>query len=66
MFPWSDAPTAPDYAVGCGVYSGECRGTVVSVDEEHGQVGIVWSDGDGGVIIYPVEAKFLRKALPWE
>lgn len=68
MFPWSDpqaAQPAP-YAVGDSVRSGSSTGRVVSVDAEHGHVGVVWNDGDGGAITYPVEAEFLRKALPWE
>jgi len=70
MFPWGDTPAeipgpdAPAYAVGDAVYSGDCRGTVVSVDAD--TIAIVWSDGDGGAIIYPVEASYLRKAMPWE
>ena len=41
-------------------------GAVVSVDHEHGTMGVVWSDGDGGAITYPVDATYLRKAWPWE
>lgn len=69
MFPWGDAPNtndAPGYAVGNAVYSGKCRGTVVSVDTATATMGIVWSDGDGGAITYPIDADYLRKALPWE
>lgn len=73
VFPWSDAPGAighetPAYAVGNTVYSGACRGTVVSVDafSGHNLISVVWSDGDGGEIIYPADATYLRKGLPWE
>jgi hypothetical protein len=27
---------------------------------------VVWDDGDGKEIIYPVDATYLRKAMPWE
>lgn len=74
MFPWSDTPgAAPTYAVGATVYSGEWRGTVVSVDREHGTIDVVWSDASvewdfegSGAITYPADAGYLRKALPWE
>lgn len=73
MFPWSDAPaevSRPDDAwrVGSVVYSGECRGTVVSVDESENAMGIIWDDnGDKhGAITYPMDATYLRKGLPWE
>lgn len=65
MFPWSDAPTAPSYAVGETVYSGDCAGRIVSVDAAARTVGIEWADGDG-TIIYPVDAEYIRKKLPWE
>ena len=72
MFPWSDAPAevlgpnAPSYAVGDAVYSGAERGTVVSVDAEQATMGIVWEDSVYGAITYPLDATYLRKALPWE
>ena len=66
MFPWSDTPETPKYAVGDTVFSGDTAGRVVSVDTEHHLIAIVWSDGDGGAIRYPVEATFLRRAYPWE
>lgn len=56
------------YATGEIVYSGpgrECRGTVVTVDTDKATMGIAWDDGDG-VITYPLDAEYLRKALPWE
>lgn len=65
MFPWGHAPEL-SYAVGDTVYSGDIAGRVVSLDSEHGTIGIVWSDGDGGAITYPVDATYLRKAMPWE
>lgn len=67
MFPWGDAPDPfqrPAWTEGETVYSGASRGTVVSVDET--TMGIVWDDGDGGVIVYPVDADYLRKKMPWE
>lgn len=74
MFPWSDArePAAPAYAVGDPICSADtgpadtCRGCVVSVDAEQATMGVVWSDGDGGAITYPIDATYLRKAMPWE
>lgn len=65
VFPWGNPPAAPGYAVGEPVYSGSCRGTVVSVDGDAGLMQIVWSDGHHP-ITYPLEADYLRKAMPWE
>lgn len=53
------------YAVGDKVYSGTCRGTVTSMDEEKTTMGVTWSDGDGE-ITYPTDAQFLRRGMPWE
>ncbi len=61
-----DAPAATKaatYAVGDTVYSGDCRGAVVSMDGD--TMEIIWSDGEGA-ITYPIDAEFLRKAFPWE
>lgn len=67
VFPWSDPPAASDYAVGDAIYSGDCRGTVVHVSTVVAPlISVVWSDGDGGEIIYPMNATYLRKAMPWE
>lgn len=71
MFPWGDAPaevSGPTYAVGDIVYSGSSRGTVVSLDREQNCIGIVWDDSGEryGAITYPLDATYLRKALPWE
>lgn len=67
MYPWGDAPAdehdTPAYAVGETVYSGSHPGTVVSVGET--TMGIIWCDGDSA-ITYPMDAPYLRKALPWE
>ena len=67
MFPWRNAlppaETAATYAVGDIVRSESCSGTVVSVAESTMEV--VWSDGDSP-ITYPIEAPYLRKAMPWE
>lgn len=46
------------------VWSGDCRGTVVAVDAEKATVGIVWADGESP-IIYPMDASYLRKKMPW-
>lgn len=71
VFPWGHALSAlnhtdPGYAVGGNVYSGTCRGAVVSVDVANATMAVIWSDGDGGKIIYPMDATYLRKAMPWE
>lgn len=79
MFPWRDAPNAGTvdsgrheaqpvaYVVGQPIYSGDSRGTVVSVDAAAGTLEIVWDDSsDGGRIIYPLDASYLRGPLPWE
>lgn len=74
MYPWGDtfefdiqAHETPKYAVGDVLFSGDCRGTVTQVSTVVGRlISVVWSDGDGGEIIYPMDAAYLRKALPWE
>ncbi len=58
-----DTPTTTTYTVGDTIYSGDCRGTVVSVGAD--TMEIVWSDGEGA-ITYPIEAEFLYKAWPWQ
>ena len=63
VFPWGDTPAAP-YAVGDTVYSDTTAGRVVSLGD--GAISVVWSDGDGGAIVYPSDATYLRKAMPWE
>lgn len=70
MYPWSDAPTNPHhickYAVGDAIYNGKCRGIVVKVSTVVSRlISVVWEDGDGE-IIYPMDAEYLRKAMPWE
>lgn len=64
MPPWGYAPEPPACAVGDIIFSGEYRGRVVSVGAD--AIGVVWSDGDGGTIVYPADAPYLRKAMPWE
>lgn len=72
VFPWSNPPEpdhhAPAYAVGDAIFSGDCRGTVVHVSTVVARlISVVWSDSkDGGEIIYPMDATYLRKGLPWE
>lgn len=76
VFPWSDTPPAVTYAVGDTVYSGNSPdpGRVVSVDAKQGTMGIVWGDANMELdcdpsalaITYPVDATYLRKAMPWE
>lgn len=69
MFPWGEPPAAPAYAVGDIVYSGNSRGTVVHVSTIVAPlVSVEWDDGKDkyGAIIYPMNAPYLRKALPWE
>jgi hypothetical protein len=53
MYPWGDAPTKTEeqkhaFTVGETVYSGDCAGTVVTVDADKATMGIVWSDSDDG------------------
>lgn len=62
----SQAEETPRFAVGDAIYSGQSRGTVVSVDETHGTVSVEWLGGDYGPIKYPIDATYLRGALPWE
>lgn len=68
MYPWgntSTAQAAATHAVGNVVYSGACRGTVVSVDGD--TMEIIWDDSDNdSTIRYPIDAPYLRKAMPWE
>ena len=65
VFPWGEPQVATSYAVGSSVFSGEGRGAVVSVDASQGTFAIVWSDGHYP-ITYPLDADYLRKAMPWE
>jgi hypothetical protein len=67
VYPWSDAPQSSKYAVGDVVCSGASRGTVTII--EAGTIAVVWTDAyneDLGAIVYPEDATYLRKALPWE
>lgn len=75
MFPWGDTrPLIIDdhhectYAVGDAIFSGDCRGTVTHVSTVVARlISVVWSDSkDGAEIIYPMDATYLRKGLPWE
>lgn len=69
--PWSTPPTyAPSaaYVVGDTVVSEHDteRGTVVSVDADARTISVEWKGAGYGPIVYPFEASYLRKALPWE
>lgn len=69
VFPWCDAPSTTRFAVGDRVYAepyNDVTGTVAALGAT--TVSIVWSDGDGGAIVYPAEASFLVKVekLPWQ
>lgn len=66
VFPWGDAPTAPAWTVGEPIYSGDSRGTVVSVDPGRATISVEWVGGAYGAITYPADATFLRKKMPWE
>lgn len=61
----SNAPSTAAFALGDAIYSGDCRGTVVAVDEEKATLGVIWSDGDSP-ITYPMDADYLRRGFPWE
>jgi hypothetical protein len=52
--------------LGGAIYSGDTGGRIVSMDYANGTMGVVWSDGDGGEITYPLDADYLRSAFPWE
>ena len=65
MFVRRDTPTETCFAVGDEVRSGASIGTVVALDADEVTMGIVWNDGDG-VITYPLDATYIRKAFPWE
>lgn len=71
MYPWGNPPAAhhvPAYAVGDTIFSGTCRGTVTHVSTVVARlISVVWSDSDDGKeIIYPMDAPYLRKGMPWE
>ena len=54
------------YAVGDRVtndYHGSSRGTVAAVGET--TLGVKWDDGNSP-IVYPIDADYLRRLLPWE
>lgn len=56
------------FAVGDTVlnsYVPPSRGTITAVDETARTVGIDWLEGYGP-IVYPMDAHYLRKAMPWE
>ena len=65
---WSDTQTEVLFSVGETIYSGDCPGTVVAVDTEHGIISVEWSDdvGSYGAIKYSMNAPCLRKKWPWE
>ena len=72
VLPWGNPPGTPAarFAVGDIVTPEpyDTPGTVSAVDVEACTVSVVWSDGDGGAIVYPLDASFLKKAkvnLPW-
>jgi hypothetical protein len=59
--------------VGARVYAepyADVHGTVTAVDAFSGRnlIQVVWDDGDGGAIVYPAEASFLKlvRKLPWQ
>lgn len=63
-FPTEDVCTT--YAVGDTCVSGAERGTVVSVGgDEYPTISVVWSEGQRP-IVYPADAPYLRRAMPWE
>lgn len=80
MYPWGDArnvsgvaseiprsepaPSRARFAVGDEVYSGACRGTVISVAGQYMQ--IQWDDGEYGPVTYPVDADYLTEKMPWQ
>jgi len=64
--PFGSDPPGSRFAVGDVVVSG-CyleRGTVVNVGTA--TLAIQWSDGNGGQIVYPIDAPYLRKLEFWE
>ena len=81
MPPWGDAsdagavesggqdaqPAPVPFAVGDVIFSGSSPepGTVVAVDADQVTMAVKWRDV-GGPILYPLDATFLRKAMPWE
>ncbi len=59
-------PTNARFALGDRVtndYHGACRGTVAAVGET--TVGVKWDDGNSP-IVYPIDADYLRRLMPWE
>ena len=71
MFPWSNPQRAETarFSVGDRVASdnGKSAGTVTQVSVVVAPImAIVWDDGDGGEIIYPLDAPYIRRAYPWE
>lgn len=67
VFPWGYAH-GPFWTALEIVYSGNCRGTVVSVDTASATMAVLWDDNGGryGEITYPLDADYLRKGMPWE
>lgn len=67
MFPWSNTQEPQPYAVGDKVRHSEGHaGTITHVSTVVARlVSVVWDNGKDE-IIYPMDADYLRKAMPWE
>jgi len=65
--PWGNTQ-ASRFTMGDRIFSGASRGKVADVDTSgtYALISVVWDDGNGGEIVYPMDADYLRKALPWE
>lgn len=69
-FPWDQPPKPARFNVGDEIYSDVDRGKVVEVDVIGNYIRVVWDDGDGGMITYPMDATYLEdkppERMPWE
>lgn len=65
--PWGDASAVatPVYAVGDRVTNGTDFGAVTALDPDEATMGVTW-EGETCFIVYPLDATYLRKAMPWE
>ena len=68
-FPWQAAPAR--FKVGDVLSSGVDTGRVIKVDAAANTIEVLWDEGEGGTITYPMEASYLvapneMEKMPWE
>jgi hypothetical protein len=61
---WPPVQVPHRYDPGEIVFSNTARGRVAMVADR--TFTVVWDDGDGYAVVYPIETEAVRKRLPWE